>query len=100
MAVTVRNSSGTVVRTLLSGQLQMGETHISSHTVTWNGLGNDSRPVNIGLYTITLDAADPSNNDQAITRTRSIAVTSLAGVSDPKELFENNVFVFPNPVRN
>lgn len=101
VTITVLNSSGSVVRTLLNGKLQLGESTVSTHTVTWNGLGDDGRPVPLGIYTVTLDALDPSNNDRAIQRTRNFAVASLAGAnSDPQTLFEQNVFVYPNPIRN
>lgn len=100
VTLTVSNSSGSVVRNLLTSKLQVNES-ISSNTVTWNGLADDGRSVAVGLYTLTIDARDPSNNDQATQRTRTFAVTSLAGSSsDAQTVFEQNVFVYPNPVRN
>ncbi len=100
VTATISNSSGTVVRTLLSAARQPGES-VSTTTITWDGLGTDGQPVALGNYTLTLDASDPSTGARANTRTKPLEVLSLAGSgSDPKSLFTNNVFVFPNPVRD
>ena len=46
-------------------------------------------------------ATDISNGDHATQRTRSVLVASLAGsAGDPQKFFEDNVYVWPNPVRN
>ncbi len=99
VTATIADSSSTLVRTLITAQRQADET-ISSATITWNGLGNDRKPVPIGTYTLTVSATDLSTSDQA-SRTKSISVLSLAGsATNPQKLFEDNVYVFPNPVRN
>jgi len=102
VTATIANSSGTVVRTLISGQFQAGESpSISSTTLTWNGLADNGNPVAIGTYVLSLNAIDPNSADRAITRTLTIPVTSFAGAAeDPQKLFEQNVYVYPNPVRN
>ena len=100
VTATVSNTSGVVVRTLISAQPQADET-VSSVTVSWDGLGNDGKPVSIGNYGVTVSASDLNTGDQAIPRTSSFTVTSLAGAAaNPQKLFEDNVFVYPNPVRN
>ena len=97
----IYNSSNTLVRTLIAGQLQADET-VSTATVTWDGLKNDGTPAPIGIYISSITATDPTTKDQAIPRSRSFALTSLAGasVTDPQKLFADNVYVYPNPVRN
>lgn len=100
VTMKVVNSSGSFVRTLLNHKLQLSEA-VSTNTITWNGLGDDGKAVPLGFYTVNIDAFDPSNSDNAITRSRTFAVASLAGASsDPQTLFEQNVFVYPNPVRD
>ena len=101
VSATITNSSGTVVRTLLTNAAQAGES-ISSQTITWNGLADSGQSVSVGVYTLTVNATDPAvANSHAITRTRSITVQSLAGAAgNPQKLFESNVYVYPNPVRN
>jgi len=100
VTAVVTDSSNTLVSTLITAQKQADET-ISSATVTWNGMADNGKPVPIGNYTVTVNAADLSSTDQAIPRSKSISVLSLAGAAaDPQKLFESNVFVFPNPVRN
>lgn len=99
------DSSGTLVRTLLNRRLQDGETTTSTHTVTWDGLDSSGRAVAIGLYTVELNAFDTSAGGsgypRAFPRTRTIAVTSLAGsATNPQRVFEENVFVYPNPIRD
>lgn len=100
-AVTVSVSSGTtLVRTIISNKVQYAES-VSSVTVNWDGLQNNGTPAPIGIYTVQVQATDQTNGDQATPRTRQIGVTSLAGAeSDPQQLFEQNAFVYPNPVRN
>jgi len=100
VSVSVVNSSNTLVRTVISNKVQFAES-ISSVTVNWDGLDNSGNPVPIGIYTVQINATDPNNNDHATMRSRQIGVTSLAGAaSNPQQLFEQNVFVYPNPVRN
>jgi flagellar hook assembly protein FlgD len=100
VTVSILNSSGTVVRTIITSQPQADET-ISSATVTWDGLRNDGTTVSIGNYTAQVSATDLTTGDPAIVRTRGFAVLSLAGAgSDPQKVFESHTFVFPNPVRN
>jgi flagellar hook assembly protein FlgD len=102
VTVTITNSSNTVVRTLLNNQQQVSEQLVSTMTLTWNGLADSGSPVPLGLYTLTINATDPAvSGSSAIPRTRTISVQSLAGAAgDPQQLFENNVYVYPNPVRN
>ena len=101
VSITITNSSNTVVRTLLKNQPQVSEA-VSTMTLTWDGLADSGSPVPIGNYTLTINATDPAvPGSSAIPRTRTILVQSLAGASgDPQKLFENNVYVYPNPVRN
>lgn len=99
VTVVIRDASSSIVRTLFSNRAQVGE-NTATNSVTWDGLGDGGQPVANGVYTISIDATDTSNNDVATTRTRTIAVGSLAGLSAaPKDLFEQSVYVFPNPVR-
>jgi len=101
VTATVYDSSDTVIRTIISGQAQAGES-VSSATVTWDGLETDGTPAPIGNYTVRVTAADlntPTNT--ATPRTAAFSVLSLAGAaSNPQKLFEDNVYVFPNPIRN
>jgi flagellar hook assembly protein FlgD len=101
VTVTILNSSNTVIATPLLNKTQFGES-VSSATVSWDGKDSKGNPASIGLYTVQVNATDLSgNNDKAITRSAQIAVASLSGSqSDPQKLFEDNVFVAPNPVRN
>ena len=100
VTATITDSSGTVVRTLVDNQLQFGEV-VSSHTLAWNGLDKNGKALSLGLYTLHLNATDPSNGGTALERTRTITLTTLAGAAeDPKKLFEDNVFVYPNPIRD
>ena len=102
VTVTIINSSSTTVRTLLKNQQQVSEAQVSTMTLTWDGLADSGSPVPLGLYTLTINATDPVvSGSSAIPRTRTISVQSLAGAAgDPQQLFENNVYVYPNPVRN
>jgi len=100
VTVSVLNSSGTLVRTIIPNKVEYAES-VSSVTVNWDGLQNNGSPAPIGVYTVQIQATDQTNGDQAIPRTRQIGVLSLAGAaSDPQKLFEQNAFVYPNPVRN
>jgi flagellar hook assembly protein FlgD len=102
VTATITNSSNTIVRTLLKNVPQAAET-VSTITVTWDGLADSGNPVPLGVYTLTVSATDPAvTGSVAIPRTRSIVVQSLAGagIADPQKLFENNAYVYPNPVRN
>jgi len=99
VTVQIYNSSNTLVRTVFTGQ-QPDET-VSSTTVTWDGLKTDGTPAPIGIYISSVTASDPDTKAQAIARTRSFGVSSLAGAAvDAQKLFESNVYVYPNPVRN
>ena len=100
VTVTVINSSNTLVRTVIANKTQYSEA-ISSVTLNWDGNDNSGAPVPIGLYTVQINATDPTNNDKAIQRSRQVGVVSLAGAqSDPQKLFADNVYVYPNPVRH
>jgi flagellar hook assembly protein FlgD len=99
VSVTIVNSSGALVQTLVNGALQVNDT-LSSHTVTWNGLLESGRSAPIGIYMAKIQATDPAKTDVAVA-TRTFAVTSLAGAtSDPNTLFAENSYVYPNPVRD
>jgi flagellar hook assembly protein FlgD len=101
VTVQIRNSSNAIVRTLRSNVAQSNESLVPTNTVSWNGLDDNNRPVALGIYTVVLNARDANSTDVAITRTRTVAVSSLANLeSDLKQLFETNVYVYPNPVRN
>jgi flagellar hook assembly protein FlgD len=101
VTVQVKDASGTVVRTLASNAPQSNESLVALNKLSWNGLDNTNRPVPLGVYTITIDAKDANSPDVAITRTRTVAVSSLANLeSDLKQLFDSNVMIYPNPVRN
>jgi len=101
VSIAIINSSNTVVRTLLKNQQQVSEA-FSTMTVTWDGLADSGNPVPLGVYTLTVSATDPAvPGSNAIPRSRTIIVQSLAGAAgNPQALFENNVYVYPNPVRN
>jgi flagellar hook assembly protein FlgD len=100
VTATVTDSTGTIVRTIISAAPQAGESS-STQTITWDGLNSVGKSVSIGNYTLTLTASDLNSGDQAIPRTAPISVLSLAGAAaDPQKTFENNVFVYPNPVQN
>jgi len=101
VSITIANSSGTVVRTLVNNASQVPES-ISTHTITWDGLADSGQPVPLGVYISTITAADPAiSNSQAIPRGVTITVQSLAGAAaDPQKIFADNAFVYPNPVRN
>ncbi len=100
VTATITNSTGTLVRTLFANKLQAGES-VSTQTWSWNGLNDQSQVVPIGVYTVTVSAVDTANGDRAIPRSRNVAVVSLAGASsDPQKAFEDNVYVYPNPIRN
>jgi flagellar hook assembly protein FlgD len=100
VTVTILDSSGTVIRTLLSDTAQEDET-VRANVLNWDGLNDNHRPVPLGVYTVTLDARDAGDPlDVSIRRTRTIAVTSLASISsNPQQVLDANSYVFPNPVR-
>ena len=102
VSMVITNSSGTVVRTLLSNASQASEASISTHTVSWNGLTDSGAPVPLGVYSVTINATDPAlTSSHAIPRSATIVVQSLSGVAqNAQKIFEDNVFVYPNPVRN
>jgi flagellar hook assembly protein FlgD len=101
VTLTIKNSSsGTTVRTLLKNKPQLSEV-FSTATVTWDGLSDTGAPVPLGAYDVTVTAADQTNGDSATPRTRSVTVASLAGAAaDAQKTFENNAYVYPDPVRN
>jgi flagellar hook assembly protein FlgD len=100
VTVRVLDSNSTVVRTLASSSPQFGELVKSTNTLLWNGLDESDTPVPLGIYTITIDARDPSNADTAIQRTAPATIQTLANLdSDAQETFEKNAFVYPNPIR-
>lgn len=100
VTMTIEDSSGTVVRTMVNNQLKSGET-VSSHTIVWDGLTSAGVPAPIGVYTIKVDAVNVQTGDTATQRTRTFAMASLAGISsDQKTLFEQNSYVYPNPIRD
>ncbi len=100
VTMTLLDSSGNLVRTLVSNQLKSGES-VSSHTIVWDGLAQSGAPASIGVYTLKIDATNIANGDTAITRTRSLTLASLAGISsDVKSLFAENAYVYPNPIRS
>lgn len=101
VSIGIYNSSNTLVRTLLTNKPQLSENTISSYTVTWDGLAADGTSAPIGIYTSSFSAVDPINGGTAIPRSVSFYLTSLAGAAvDAKTLFDNNTFVYPNPVRD
>ena len=102
VSITITNSSSATVRTLLKNQPQVSEAVVSTITLAWDGLADSGNPVPLGVYTLSINAADPAvSGSSAIPRTRPIVVQSLAGATgDPQQLFESNVYVYPNPVRN
>jgi flagellar hook assembly protein FlgD len=100
VTVQVTNSLGTVVRRLVSNAPQFNE-NIKTNTLLWDGLDDSGRPTPLGIYTVSLGAKDPSSVDLATVRTRTATIQSLASLNaDPKTVFENNAFVYPNPVRS
>ncbi|OGR89958.1 MAG: hypothetical protein A2992_01130 [Elusimicrobia bacterium RIFCSPLOWO2_01_FULL_59_12] len=100
VTIEAKNAFNVTVRTLLSNSPQFGEA-IRTNSLLWDGLDDNGRPVPLGIYTIVLNANDPLSSDAAITRTRSATIQSLASLtSSPDKLFEANVSVYPNPVRN
>jgi len=99
VTASIADSSGTVVRNF-SFPNQASEA-TSSATITWDGLGNNGQPVSIATYQLTIIATDRSSGAQSLPRFASIDVLSLAGAAqNAQKLFEDNVYVFPNPVRN
>jgi flagellar hook assembly protein FlgD len=102
VSVTIMNSSSATVRTLLKNQPQVSEAVASTMTLTWDGLADNGTPAPLGTYTLTINATDPAvPGSNAIPRTQTLVVQSLAGAAgDPQKLFESNVYVYPNPVRN
>jgi flagellar hook assembly protein FlgD len=101
VTVRVKDNTNSVIRTIINKQPRFSELTVSSNTETWNGVNDDGRPVPVDVYTITVDADDSGSGDTATQRIRTIAVPSLAGLeADPQKLFEDSVFVYPNPVRN
>jgi flagellar hook assembly protein FlgD len=100
VTVRVKNAANTTVRTLIANVAQPGED-TATNLLYWDGKDDNGRPVPIGVYTVTVDARDASTADAAITRSRTVAVGSLAGLGESlKTIFEDNAFVYPNPVRN
>jgi flagellar hook assembly protein FlgD len=100
VSVQVLNSTGTVVRTLALNAPQFGELVKPTNTLTWNGLDDNGRPVPLGIYTVTIDAKDPSSADTAFQRSGSATIQSLASLdTDAKTTFEHNAIVYPNPIR-
>jgi flagellar hook assembly protein FlgD len=100
VTVKIKDSGANVVRTLRSNDPEFSEA-ISTITLKWNGLNDNNRPVGLGIYTVTIDATDPVTGDAATTRTLTATVQSLANLeADPKQVFESNFIVFPNPIRN
>jgi hypothetical protein len=99
VTLTIKNASTAIVRHLTTNQLQTNDS-ISTHTVTWDGLSDGGQPVPVGLYTFLFDANDANTGSAATEQSVALAVTSLAtsGV-DPKKVFEDNSYVYPNPVR-
>src|SRR5258708_650837 len=101
VTLKIKNATGAVVRTLLNNVPKGGEASISTNTLNWNGLDDTGRPVALGVYTMTVDAKDPLIADMAIPRTRTVPVHSLARLdADVKQVFDQNAFVYPNPVRD
>ena len=100
VSAVIMDASSQTIRTLLTDKPQVGEA-TGTHTIQWDGLDDNGRPVALGIYHILLDARDPSSADRAIQRSRTLVVGSLASPNlDPKKLFESNVVVYPNPVRD
>ena len=101
VTATIANSSGTIVRTLLSNKLQVDET-ISTNTLVWNGMNDAGQGVPLGIYTSTITATDAAiSGSKAIPRAVNLTVASFAGGAiDPQKAFEQNAFVYPNPVRS
>ncbi len=100
VTVQIKDSSGTLKRTLATDAPQYGE-HIKTNILMWDGLGDDAKPVPLGIYTVYVDAKDPGSADRAIQRSGSIAIQSLARLgSSLDQLFADNAIVFPNPIRN
>jgi len=100
VTMTISDSSGTIVRTLVNNQLKSAES-VSSHTIVWDGLTAAGAPAPLGVYTLTVDATNTATGDTATRRTRTFALASLAGISsDARTVFEENSYVFPNPIRD
>jgi flagellar hook assembly protein FlgD len=101
VTIVIKDTNGATVRTLLKDRPQLSEITQPVNTISWNGVDDDGHPVPIGIYSVTLDAKDAAGTDQAVTRTRSTAIQSLANINtDPKKIFEDSAFAFPNPARN
>jgi flagellar hook assembly protein FlgD len=99
VTMVVKDTLGTIVRTLIANKAQFGED-VRANKQTWDGLDNNGLPVPLGVYIVQIDAHDSLSADVATTRTRTASIQSLASLNtDPKQRFETNAFVFPNPVR-
>jgi len=100
VTVAIFDSNGTLVRLLLDDFPQADES-VRTNSLTWNGLGDNNRPVSLGVYTVAMAAYDELTGDTSIVRTRTMAVNSLASLdADANKLFDTNTYVYPNPVRN
>jgi len=100
VTVTVKTLTGVPVRTLLNKRPQQSE-FFSTSTINWDGLSDAGKPVPLGSYAVTVTALDETNGDNAILRTRNVTEASLEGVgSSPQQLFQDNNYIYPNPVRN
>lgn len=99
-SLDIQNANAVIVRHLVENQLQTSEA-ISTHTITWNGLTDAGLPAPVGVYTFVFNAIDASNSSPAPTQNVSFSLTTAAksGTADPKQIFENNAYIFPNPVR-
>jgi hypothetical protein len=99
VTLTIQNASSVVVRQLMTHQLQTKDS-ISTHTVTWDGLSDAVQPVPVGVYTFLFDATDANTSATATQRSVTLAVTSPAAPGgDPKKVFEDNSYMYPNPMR-
>lgn len=65
--VDVRNSAGTVVRTLATGTLGSGHTG-ATRTISWNGRDAASRAVPAGTYTVRFEGTDRVGRPTVVTR--------------------------------
>jgi flagellar hook assembly protein FlgD len=101
VTILIKNSSNATVRTLLGAKLRYNEAVVPLCSILWDGLDDQGRPVPIGTYTVTLNAADTTTSDYATERSWSVSVLSLASLTlDPQKIFADNAYVYPNPVRD
>ena len=75
-SITIKNSSGVVIRNLLTSAPRVGDSAGLSNNDAWDGLDNNSEYVDAGDYIATINAV--SNNDWGNTDTAAPNILSLA----------------------